>query len=224
MAQEELSRQLEAAISAARLSIYPPAASGETYGAYAWNIAVCESLYPALHCVEVTLRNSIHNAATAEFGDEYWFRTRLAPIEQLLLNNVEKELLSQGRELLAGEFISGFRFGFWVRLFERRYEQVLWPQLLQSVFPHIPRQQRRRISIRNRLIEVQTLRNRVFHHEPVWHWPDLPEQHSQILETVGWVSPAMRRFLEAIDRFPQVHSAGAPGYRRRLAAALPGVA
>ena len=224
MPQEELSSQLEAAISAARLSIYPPAASGETYGTYAWNIAVCESLYPALHCVEVTLRNSIHNAATAHFGDEYWFRTRLAPNEQPLLAEIEQGLLSQGKSLLAGEFVSGFRFGFWVRLFGRRYEQTLWPRLLKSVFPHIPRKQRSRDYLRRRLIEIQTLRNRVFHHEPVWNWPNLPEQHSQILETVGWVSPAMRRFLEAIDRFPTVHSAGPPGYRRQLAATLPEVA
>lgn len=224
MQQPELSSQLEAAISAARLSIYPPAESGETYGAYAWNIAVCESLYPALHCVEVTLRNGIHNAATAHFGDEYWFRTRLAPIELPLLNEIEQTLRSQGKSLLADEFVSSFRFGFWVRLFERRYEQTLWPQLLQSVFPHIQGKQRRRAYIRSRLMEIQTLRNRVFHHEPVWNWPDLPEQHSQILETVGWVSPAMRRFLEAIDRFPPVHSAGPPGYRRQLAAALPEMA
>lgn len=219
MPQEEIARQLEAAISAPRLSIYPPAESGETYGAYAWNIAVCESLYPALHCVEVALRNSIHDSATAYFGDEYWFRTHLASIEQPLLNEIEKNLRSQGKRLLAGEFVSGFRFGFWVRLFERRYEQTLWPRLLESVFPQIPRRQRRRDFIRKRLMEIQTLRNRVFHHEPVWNWPDLAERHREVVEAVGWVSPAMRRFLEAIDRFPPVHSAGASGYRHRLAAA-----
>lgn len=224
MDREEFFSGLEFAISARRLSTYPTSDPLETYGTYAGNIELCESLYPALHCVEVALRNSIHYAAAQEFGDESWFMRQLKPEESAVFRKAEQILKKQNIKLEAENFLPEFSFGFWVNLFARRYEQVLWPKLLPPVFPHMPNSARTRRKVYQRLIEIHTLRNRVFHHEPVWHWPDLPEQHSRILETVGWVSPAMRRFLEAIDRFSQVHSAGAPGYRRQLAAALPGVA
>ena len=224
MDREEFFSGLEIAISAQRLSTYPIGDPLETYGTYAGNIELCESLYPALHCVEVALRNSIHRAAAQEFGDETWFIRQLKPEELVVARKVEQILQKQNIGLEAGNFIPRFPFGFWINLFGRRYEQVLWPKLLPSVFPHMPTSERTRRKVYQRLVKIHTLRNRVFHHEPVWHWPDLPEQHSQILETVGWVSPAMRRFLEAIDRFPPVHSAGPPGYRRQLAATLPEMA
>ena len=224
MNREEFFNGLETAISRRRLSNYPMGDPLETYGTYAGNIELCESLYPVLHCVEVVLRNSIHHAAAQEFGDETWFIRQLKPEELVMSRKVEQTLKKQNIELEAGNFLPRLSFGFWTNLFGRRYEQVLWPKLLPPVFPHLPNSERTRNKVYQRLIKIHSLRNRVFHHEPVWHWKDLPEQHSHILETVGWVSPAMRRFLEAIDRFPQVHSAGASGYRRRLTDALPGVA
>lgn len=36
-------------------------------GHYAWNIALCESLYPALHICEVTLRNSVFEVLRREY-------------------------------------------------------------------------------------------------------------------------------------------------------------
>jgi hypothetical protein len=59
------------------------------------------------------------------------------------------------------------------------------------------------------LNRIRYLRNRVFHHEPVWHWSNLAGQHSQALDLIGWFSPAFRYTLEPNDRFPVVYAAGA---------------
>ena len=55
-----------------------------------------------------------------------------------------------------------------------------------------------------------------FHHEPVWHLPDLEQQHQQILETIGWISPAMLAMTRLLDRFPSVYTRGAQPYATDL--------
>lgn len=67
------------------------------------------------------------------------------------------------------------------------------------------------------LNRVRLLRNYVFHHEPIWHWRDLPDQHALAVELIGWMSPSLRETVEAVDRFDAVYSAGLAPYRELLA-------
>lgn len=180
MQQETYFDQLSQATSPRRLEPYRHSNTfgdvTKIYGAYAWNIVLSESLYPAFHGIEIALRNSIRGAASQKFGDRYWFKTRLKPNEQRILTEVTNRLNSQKKPLQAGDFVAAFMFGFWVSLFNRRYEQVLGPRLLSPVFPSIPRRQRTRKDLFKRLDKIRILRNRVSHHEPIWHWKDLTEQ------------------------------------------------
>ena len=216
MGQQDYFNQLQIAISDTRLATYTGNSHSRTYGAYAWNIAICESLYPAIHCVEVTLRNSIHGAAANLFGDQYWFRSHLAPGEQAGLSRLTQDLRRRRTPVEVGDFVSGFTFGFWVNLFNANYEQSLWPQLIRPVFPGVPRRQRARSQLFHRLDTIRRLRNRVFHHEPIWHWTDLAEQHELIIETIDWINPEMRQFVEMLDRFPETYARGAEFYEQEL--------
>ncbi len=116
----------------------------------------------------------------------------------------------------AGDLVSGLNLGFWVDLLKGRYEQVLWPALLREVFPYATRKQRSREQAYQRLAGIQHLRNRVFHHEPIWLLPDLVEQHRLILETIGWISPAMLALTRLLDRFDSVYTRGAQNYAYEL--------
>jgi hypothetical protein len=49
--------------------------------AYSWNIELSQSLYPALQILEITLRNSLHQALSTSFSTEYWF---VRPYEQAI--------------------------------------------------------------------------------------------------------------------------------------------
>lgn len=63
-------RNAHRALSNERLHEYRRTASDPALhrlGLYAWNIALCESLYPALHLCEVTLRNSLFEVLRREF-------------------------------------------------------------------------------------------------------------------------------------------------------------
>lgn len=106
-------------------------------------------------------------------------------------------------------------FGFWTSLLDKRYEQV--PALLKSAFPHMPRRLRTRINLSKRFNEVRKLRNRIFHHEPIWYWP-LPDKHQRIIEAIRWIEPAMADYIAVVDRFSTVHSEGLASISDRLRA------
>ena len=168
---------LTAAISKDRLgpyrSIKAPSKS-EASGIYAWNIALCESLYPSLHGVEIALRNSIHAAASVKFGNELWFSGRLKKPEEERLKELRRKVDHSGtKSLTGGDLVSGLSLGFWVDLLKGRYEPLLWPALLPDVFPYATKKQRAREHAYQRLVAIQKLRNRVFHHEPFWHMQEL---------------------------------------------------
>ena len=211
---------LKISVSDDRLEPYrkgQPQSDLAAYATYAWNIALCESLYPALNGVEIALRNSIHDSATQKFGTDLWFNSRLKNPEKERLDKLRKQLDPSGvKPLTAGDFVSGLTLGFWVDLFKRRYEQILWPWLLRPVFNYAPRRQISREPLYQRLDEIRYLRNRVFHHEPIWHLPDLEHQHQQILETIGWISPAMLGLINLLDRFPSVYTDGTLPYTTEL--------
>ena len=220
MTQELFFNDLAVAISNGRFEPYSRSrtrTSATAHATYAWNIALCESLYPALNCFEVALRNSVHSAAIDQFGTEYWFNSRLRKDESDRLNILRSRINFSGNTIpSAGELVSGLILGFWVSLFKGHYERVLWPLLLPAVFPYAPRKQRSRREISKRVDSIRRLRNRVFHHEPIWHLPDLPEQHRLILETIGWISPAMLAMTRLLDRFPSVYTRGADHYATEL--------
>lgn len=188
----------------------------EALGLYSWNIAICESLYPSLNQFEVALRNSMHRAASQKFGRAEWLFSQLHREEFEPMERTYRRLSSERQNAGVGDLIANLTLGFWLTLFRSRYEQTLWPELLEPIFPHCPRSQRTRRHVYARLEMIRRLRNRVFHHEPVWHLRDLEEQHQRILETIGWISPAMLEMTRLIDRFDSVYTRGADHYATEL--------
>ena len=218
--QDEFINSLLKATSEPRLGPYLTPAGRVSIQAgiarYLWNIQLSESLYPALQGVEVTLRNSIHGVATEVFSSDRWFNTILVAPETDVLANARKRLAGQGKRANPDNLVSALSFGFWVNLFYSRYEQKLWPRLLKEVFPYIPAGIRRRNYISQRLNPIRHLRNRVFHHEPIWHWPDLAQHHQEALEVIGWINPELLALVQLLDRFPEVYAQGPERYFEEL--------
>ena len=214
----EFLSQLQEGISRDRLAPYLDGtpSSLEGLALYAWNVTLCESLYPSLNFIEIALRNAIHYAACRSFGDEYWFLTRLSGKEKAIAHGVNKNLKKHKHTPSAGDIVSHLWFGFWVKLLSNSYEGMLWPQLLKPVFPHMQRRQRTVKNLHTQLEDIRLFRNRVFHYEPIWHLPDLPEQHRLILETIGWISPAMLEMTLLLDRFDSVYTRGSQPYAAEL--------
>lgn len=190
----------------------------EAFSRYVWNMLISEALYPALQGLEITLRNSIHSAATDAFGSEFWMDSKRSPLQDRERKSVRKaktRLLDDDKAITPGRLVAELNFGFWTSLLYSRYEQVLWPKLTKSAFPHVPRRMRNRKALDSRFNSIRYLRNRVFHYESIWHWKDLTQQHADLLDAIGWISPAVQRTVAIMDRFPTVYGKGhGPCYSR----------
>lgn len=222
--QQDFFIQLRKAISHERLEAYQARskANDELLLAahYARNIALSESLYPALQAIEIALRNSIHDALSAACGSEEWYEPRfniLLPPELDTIEKVRMALQRGNKETRPGRIMAELNFGFWTSLFDLRYEQRLWPHHLKTVLPHIPKTIRTRKTVSSRMNRIRRLRNRVFHHEPIWYWQDLRQQHNDIVEAIGWVNAAMKSFIGTLDRFDEVENKPIDVYQKQLA-------
>ena len=98
----------------------------------------------------------------------------------------EKEILKTIRKIKRlknttpnhDDIISGLTFGFWTNLLSDTYEdqsqEQLWPNLIDKVFPNLPEtitnlpKNEQRGVIESRVNSIRDLRNRIFHHEPIW--------------------------------------------------------
>jgi hypothetical protein len=228
--QDSYARAMRRALSSERLNAYGAGRTDdEKIANYLWNLALSETLYPALHGLEVAVRNAVFSAGAKLFTGistrevPCWLDAD-PPIVQAddlpMVIAAKARLRERGLPMEAGRLVAELRFGFWTSLFDVRYEKnkVLWPRLLgaQLLDPSSPRSIRSRKQLSPLLNRMRYLRNRVFHHEPIWHWSDLAEQHALALELTGWFSPALRATIEPGDRFRQVHAAGAAPFLRRV--------
>jgi hypothetical protein len=224
--------ELDLPVSAERLESYrkPGGTDLDVLVNYLWNVELSEALYPCLQAIEVTLRNSIHSAASTRYQTEYWFDLAdvLLPAQAAKIQEERDELRRRGKPQTAGRIVAELTFGFWVNLFNRPYERAphnadnrwAWHDrnlaLIDTVFPHAPRRVRNRESMRRRCDAVRDLRNRVFHYEPIWHRPFLDREHADILSMIGWISPRMRSTIGLCDRFTLVHHGGRQAIEERL--------
>lgn len=202
---------------------------------YVWNLALGESLYPVLQSFEIALRNTLNNAIGSVEGIRWydspdvlinpWARTKVTEAKQ----NLQRE----GKPLDPGRVVASLEFGVWTHLLNREYEQgpnrpptqrPLWPRLTRTAFPYLPGTVRGRHDISRRFNAIRRLRNRVFHHEPIWSGrrvnPNqvvpLATQHAEVLEAIGWISPELAATVCLLDRFPAVHAAGTAPFRQQL--------
>lgn len=202
------------AISRPRLGAYGISASDSSdvvsvVARHGRNIVVSESLYPLLHLLELVIRNRIHDVFRLHFGSDEWFRQSwVDDLEYRHITKAEDDLKRQRKPLAPDDIVAAVTFGFWVGLFNRRYEprngNEPWPRLLKAVVPWAPRYARTRDTLHSRIEKARHVRNRVFHHEPIAHWPDLDTTYTGLVELLGWFSPEAREHLAHLCRFTSV--------------------
>lgn len=209
--------ELEAAFASERLSPYLRHTGGDRDLAirfYLWNIALCESLYPLLNLSEVTLRNRFHAELSNAFGHQDWFDAPwLDPRDAAKVAEAKQKIQRHRMSPTPGRVVAELTFGFWTSLLDVRYERnkTLWPQLAPKIFRSAPRKLRTRKDQSRYASQIRALRNRVFHHEPIWHWADLATQVRESETWLLWLHPDVARLHGLLDRFHSVHTAGVAG-------------
>lgn len=227
-------RALQRALSPERLAAYADLTDVDELDGmarYLWNGALAAALVPALHALEVTLRNNFFTASRQVVNEEglkfsevrCWLDAKPSLLYEKEAVNVEqaKELIRRGgRPLTAGRLISRLSFGFWVALCRSPYEQGrpsgpgLWPALTLRAFPFLPKEHRSRTRIFARLDELRELRNRVFHHDPIWD-RDMERAHSRIIDTISWMNHGVARAAAELSTVASVSTEGPESFRAR---------
>ncbi|KTD47903.1 Abi-like protein [Legionella quinlivanii] len=181
-------------------------------GAYHWNLLISQALYPFIHSVEIALRNSIHHAATQKFQTEFWFEFVIKDGKsKSILTETKNDLSKRFENFSASDIVAGLTFGFWTTLIKQKTytdqfnPHRLWPDLIPSVFPHYARGNDDRKNISKRFEEIRLIRNRLFHHEPIWKFKkantpqeciaELRRKFNDIFKAIGWMSTHKRNNL-----------------------------
>jgi hypothetical protein len=195
---------------------------------YLQNIQLAEALYPALALLEITLRNRLSNAIEKNIKPDWLIKEvntqsiLFQDEHELLLNSYKKlirPIYKQGqpivRPLTKGKLIAELNFGFWVNLCESKYNPAIWmkkPIIFDEVFPYYDsfvakknpnaKRHKRINKVAQKLRPILKLRNRVFHHEPIFNHPNrLNNCYADMEELLFYMSIESSEYLISICRF-----------------------
>jgi len=214
-------QQIEDILHTERIDAYRQDGADEclTLARYLLNMALSESLYPALQFSEIALRNAIHTALSDRYSTDSWYDVISGiPTWQLdKIQEAEVSLRKDGKAVTPGRMVSELNFGFWTGFFNKAHARSgLGHYLARNVFVRAPKPERDLAKLDNRWKDIRDLRNRVFHHERILHWKDLDARHQAILNLISWISPALYELAYALDRFAPIRQAGLKPWIKKL--------
>lgn len=234
MIQQPSTSQLAAfrqAMSTSKLAPYERSMGGDSTkgsGLFLWNITVSAAFFEIISVAEVAMRNAMHNQLTIAFGS-HWFSSRDIFDDRSVraFNTAWQQLrLTSGTlvtSVAPGKFVGELSFGGWTSLLDAGgwhgrdplrircdYENTLWRPCLHSAFPNNRRGTRKPVHVLAR--QVQMLRNRIAHHEPLlWGVPDphsptrrnsLNTVHDQVISLVRFVDKDVSDWLISVSQVP----------------------
>lgn len=182
---------------------------------YERNTELSEAMYGVLQGLEVTLRNAVHNTLSAEHGSEWFEKVSLKEPEAEALYEAKRKIADRSEEITPGRIVAELNLGFWVRLFSAEYDRTLWGPALRRI---VPLKLDRR-AVYERLKDIKTLRNRIAHHcRIIGRKKTVAENYHEMVETIGWLSPTMRQWIEQTNcveerltrKFPPAPNATVP--------------
>lgn len=211
MNSEQLNKnKLQSWFSSQRFRKFEAYMEGDTSKAedlYKDNILLSEALYPVLSVFEVALRNAIHIELENYHGKEDWYEEwRFYPDLRGPLELIESAIVQiQDRQenINPGKIIAEMTLGFWISLFNARYERKLWKPL-RLCFKQMPKNRRQRHVVSSNLNKIRALRNRIYHYEPIcWNLNALEANYQLIITTLGWIDQDLVTWSKDIDGFPE---------------------
>lgn len=106
------------------------------------------------------------------------------------------------------DVVAGLDFGFWTTMLDSRFEQTLWRTILYHAFPHyakITGNPLERKSVEKRFNALRDLRNRVMHHEPLFH-RTLPQDFADISEAISWMYDDVASWVDHHCRWTRIQA------------------
>lgn len=214
--------ELEDIVSDNRLNRYTLACGGNKSKAmllYRYNIKASLEMFAVVGAFEIALRNSIDRVMTTNFGRD-WLRNAILPggifdIPQCrdhakIIRAAYEKLIRQKRYTHTN-LLSKMEFGIWKYMFSSPQFRAS-NRVLLNVFQNKPTSSRNaqynNTYIFNELDRLNSLRNRIAHHEPICFQTGSAKITTQYIETIYnkictlfiWLGVDYRSYLYAIDR------------------------
>lgn len=208
----EIVASLKRSLSAPRFNRYLVDAKEEEKKAlalYQWNVRLSQSLYVYIQCWEVCLRNTLDQFLRWKFSVD-WPYDEPRAVRQLKGNDKTRLADARRRQEADREtapvttdvIVADLSAGFWVSLLAGAYDvPFVWRHNLKRIFPHEPRIAR--ADAHALCDRALTLRNRVAHHEPVYHL-DLAQEHANLRRIVRAMCPGTFAFAEENCSFMRI--------------------
>jgi hypothetical protein len=203
---------LEVHLSRARLARYMREAGGNLEYAlelYRWNAALCQSMYWPTQTAEIVTRNGICRTLEKRYGVDWSRNPKFrASCKTKDIENLDKTVSRQKIERRTAmpstdQIVADLSFGFWVSLLTTHYAVPLkWPAFVSLSFPGAAKGTRLDAA-RTLAEDVRLLRNRMAHHEPIFHL-DLTRYHRSVTLLTKWASPAAHEFVSQSCRFATI--------------------
>jgi hypothetical protein len=178
---------------------------------YAWNGRLSAAVHEELGMLEVILRNALdrqlvtyHQVALG--GDGRWYADRRMPwqsgrmIDQIARARAQATGNWRFPEF-QGKVIAELTFAFWRYVLAAPYQSTLWAPALRHAFPHL--RPARRATVYEVVDRLNSVRNRVAHHEPI-HCLNIASRHQEVLLAASWIDPAAAAWIAETSRVTAV--------------------
>lgn len=154
-----------------------------------------------LQLLEIALRNKMYSAIAKQTKKPDWYLT--VPVSNDSKRQVTSALAEAAKDgkTTYDDIVCRLMFGFWVFMAHKDYRpsgkgENLWQFIKADVFPGTTQSI---ASIFDELQAINKIRNRLFHHEPLWKVSGRQDmaaavartrtQYERILKVLGWISP-----------------------------------
>ena len=211
-------------MSANRMMRYLTACSNDSRKCmtlYRKNLSLSQELFTTVSCYEIALRNAVDRVYAVQHGADWLFNS--AQIGGIFDNPscnqtkrvILKAITDLGSLYTHAKLLAKMDFGFWRYLFAQP-QFFASGQILLQVFPAKPRStpviQYNHTYIFHQLEQINNLRNRLAHHEPVCFLPDqatkntiYARQHYHlILQLFQWMNIDEAALLYGLDHIHAV--------------------
>jgi Abi-like protein len=210
----------EQLLSKPRLGRYQTATQGNKIKAiklYKYNLRLSQALFGAISMLEIALRNAIDQHYQKQLNQSDWLKdsiqstglfydptlkNKIGRFEQA--EKVKSTINAVGKNYSHDRVVAGLSFGFWRFMFSGIQFRAFGDTLLR-IFPNRPKGINQK-NIYQKLTEINNLRNRIAHHEPIcFDSNNNPSvQYSQthyqdILDLLEWLDYPATQVLDSLE-------------------------
>ncbi len=213
-------------VSEARLQRYLSACEGNRSKAktlYRYNIKVSLALFAVIGAFEIALRNAIDKAMRERFGKD-WLRDAILPAgifdvpqcrDHAKIIRSAYERLKRHNQYTHTNLLSKMEFGIWKYMFSSPQFRAT-ERILLKIFHNKPTSSRtiqyNNAYIFNELDRINSMRNRIAHHEPICFTSASPTVSTEYIEQtylrlttlLNWLDIDAHAYLYGLDHIPSI--------------------